>query len=135
MKKYIIALVALSLITSCGLAKNTPTEEAATGTWKQIIKVSSSIVPISSVVNAIGWEYVSVNTIVPAGVSAHGFDLSAKDVVALENSEITFIIGLEQIDGFLEKTLENKKHIELAEWMERWTRRRTRWTRRRTRWA
>jgi len=84
----------------------------------EAISVSASIVPIASVINTVGWEYVDVNTIVPAGVSPHGFDLSAQDVVALENSEITFVIGLEQIDGFLEKSLEGKTHVELAEGME-----------------
>lgn len=120
MKKNIIALLAVLMLASCGTQKS----EVASDSSKQAksdtktISVSSSIVPVSSVINAIGWEYVNVNTIVPAGVSPHGFDLSAKDVVALENSDITFLIGLEQIDGFLEKTLKDKKHIELAEGME-----------------
>lgn len=121
MKKNIIALLAMLMLVSCGsqettVVSNENKEVAPVAT--ETIVVSASIVPIASVVNAIGWEYVSVNTVVPTGVSPRGFDLSAKDAVALENSEITFIIGLEKVDGFLEKTLENKKHIKLAEWME-----------------
>lgn len=121
MKKSILALLAVFVLTSCGIEKSIEPGivwDSENTTQQTVISVSSSIVPISSVVNAIGGEYVEVNTIVPAGVSPHGFDLSAQDVVAIENSSIAFMIGLQQIDGFLEKALENKKHVELAEGME-----------------
>lgn len=83
-----------------------------------IIEVSTSIIPISSIVNAIGWDYVYSYPIIPAGVSPHGFDLSAKDLVTVKQSDIVFLIGLDQIDGFLKKPLENKKYIELAQGIE-----------------
>ena len=132
MKKYIVGLLVLVFLSSCGVEEDSSlpltdenTELSQVQAWKEkerteqtAISVTSSIVPIASVINAIGGEYVDVNTIVPAWVSPHGFDLSAQDVVAIENSEIAFIIGLEQIDGFLEKALEDKKYIELAEGME-----------------
>lgn len=132
MKKNIIVLVITALLlVSCGFEKNTSVENTdetpmISGQESQdivevvpqeVISVTSSIIPISSVINAIGWDFVAVNTIIPAGVSPHGFDLSAQDVVGIENSEIAFIIGLEQIDGFLEKPLANKKHVELAKGM------------------
>jgi len=121
MKKNIIALCALLILASCS-TQEIDVVWNANNQWQadtqEIISVSSSIVPISSVINTIGWEYVDVNTIVPAGVSPHGFDLSARDAVAIENSEVTFLIGLEQIDGFLEKALKGKNHVELAEGME-----------------
>jgi len=132
MKKYIVGLLVLVFLSSCGVEEDNSviltdenTELSEIIVWgkeelaeQTVISVTSSIVPIASVVNAVGGEYVDVNTIVPAGVSPHGFDLSAQDVVAIKESEIAFIIGLEQIDGFLEKALEDKKHVELAEGME-----------------
>ena len=122
MKKSIIALFASCMLASCTLEKTTDsvitTDADEPAVVQEAISVTSSIVPVSSVVNAIGGKYVDVNTIVPAGVSPHGFDLSAGDMLAIENSEISFVIGLEQIDGFLEKAIEDKKHVELAEGME-----------------
>jgi len=131
MKKIIvwwvsICVISIWLIAAAGFYKFNILEDDIYVAWEDgnvvkyndIIQVSSSIIPISSVVNAVGWDFVEVNTIIPAWVSPHWFDLSPKDVVALEKSDITFLIGLEQIDGFLEKALQNKKHKELAEWIE-----------------
>jgi len=86
--------------------------------YNDIIQVSSSILPISAVVNSIGWDYVEVENIVPAGVSPHWFDLSAKQMASISESEITFMIGLEHIDGFLEKAISEEKQVHLADSME-----------------
>ena len=118
MKKNIIALFAVLTLASCGVQKDVISHEETTELSQETISVTSSIIPISSVINAIGGDFVKVNTIIPAGVTPHAFDLSTKDVVALEESEITFLVGLEQIDGFLEKPLKNKKHVKLAEGMK-----------------
>lgn len=60
--------------------------------YNDIIQVTSSIIPLSSVVNTIGGDYVEVNNIVPAGVSPHGFDLSARKMAEVENSQIVFLV-------------------------------------------
>jgi len=106
------------MLASCGVEKQEVSETVVVPETQKTISVTSSIIPLSSVINTVGGEYVSVNTIIPAGVSPHWFDLSAQDVVAMENSDIAFIIGLDQIDGFLKKPLENKKYIAVAEGME-----------------
>lgn len=118
MKKNIIAFLSLMMLASCGVEKQEVSETVVVPETQKTISVTSSIIPLSSVINTVGGEYVSVNTIIPAGVSPHWFDLSAQDVVAMENSDIAFIIGLDQIDGFLKKPLENKKYIAVAEGME-----------------
>ena len=115
MKKIISILFLALFLASCGIDKNINEVSQNTPKTQDVIAVTASIIPLASVINAIWWDYVDVNTIIPAGVSPHGFDLSAQDVVAIENSEIAFIIGLEQIDGFLEEVLEDKKHVELAQ--------------------
>jgi len=118
MKKYIIALCAIVILSSCQNQGDTTTNSDAISKNQEVLTISSSIIPISSVINMVGWGFVDVNTIIPAGVSPHWFDISPRDLVTLEKSDITFLIGLEQIDGFLEKPLEGKRHVELAEWME-----------------
>lgn len=131
MKKNILLIlssIVILVLSSCGtqqIAVSPNVEETIANKQVQTegqkeqktITVTSSIIPIGSVINAIGWDYVDVNTIIPAWVSPHGFDLSAKDLVVIEKSDISFIIGLEQIDGFLKKSLTNKKHIKLSEGM------------------
>ncbi len=82
------------------------------------IYVSSSIVPLSSLVKTIGGDYAVVTNIVPAGVSPHGFDLSAKMMADISKSEKVFMIGLEHIDGFLEKAVDTSKQIHLADGMK-----------------
>ncbi|MDA9129074.1 metal ABC transporter substrate-binding protein [Candidatus Gracilibacteria bacterium] len=79
------------------------------------ILVTSSIIPLSSIANFIGGDYVEVNNIVPAGVSPHGFDLSARQMIDIETSEIVFMVGLDHIDGFLEKAVPEEKQIHLAD--------------------
>ena len=123
MEKYILTLLSLAFLTSCWAQENitnsvTDLQNSTTIAQAETISVSSSIVPISSIINTIGWDFVDVNTVIPTGVSPHWFDLSPKDLIALEESDITFVIGLEQIDGFLDKVLADKKHVELAEWIE-----------------
>ncbi len=118
MKKYILVFLVGILLASCNLEKNTTTQEEPSKAWNEVIQTTASIIPLASVINAIGWEFVQVHTIIPAGVSPHGFDLSARDAVAVEKSDITFLLGLEQIDGFLEKPLQDKKHVELAQGMQ-----------------
>lgn len=108
-------------LVSCG--QNTTENQEITGQKPNEVKaekigVTSSIIPLSSVINTIGWDYVEVNNIVPAGVSPHGFDLSAKQMVQIEDSEIVFLTWLEHIDGFLEKAVTWKKQINLAHGIE-----------------
>jgi hypothetical protein len=38
-----------------------------------------------------------------------------RDAVTIEESEIIFHIGLDQIDGFLEKSIEDKNNVALSE--------------------
>lgn len=126
MKKIFVLFAILFALTSCGTAvqNNTtesPQEDTAQTSQAEVeaskTQISSSILPISSVINAIGGEYVEVTNIVPAGVSPHGFDMSAKAMAKLEDSEIVFLTGLEHIDGFLEKAASDKKQIHLADGM------------------
>lgn len=128
MKKILVSILFLFVLTSCGLSKeasltpqetgNTANTENSVETKETQTQVTTSIIPLASVVNTIGGEHVNVNNIIPAGVSPHGFDMSAKDMVALKNTDLVFMVGLEHIDGFLEKAAEGKSQVHLANGME-----------------
>lgn len=121
--KQVLLLACMSVfLVSCG--QTTVINDTITNTTNtefqetEKILVASSIIPLSSVINTIGWDYVEVNNIVPAWVSPHGFDLSAKQMVQVEESDIVFLTWLEHIDGFFEKAVWEKKQIHLADGME-----------------
>jgi len=129
MKKYIFGLLALFLLVSCGNnTSNETTSEPQTNNEvvveqqveekQEKILVASSIVPLSSVVSSVGWDFVEVENIVPAGVSPHGFDLSAQKMAQVSKSEKVFMIGLEHIDGFLNKAVSEEKQVHVADGME-----------------
>ena len=118
MKKILFFLFMSFFLFSCSLSGENEKENSG-DTDKSVknesLEVVSSIVPISSLVNRVGWEYVNVTNIVAPWVSPHGFDVSVKDVQAIENADIIFSLGFEEIDGFLDKLLDGKKGVELSE--------------------
>ena len=130
MKKIFIILSFLFLLISCGeiqQAQESTTQNAQPTLTnnveeiqdeQQILLVTSSIIPISSVIKAIGQEYVEVDNIIPAGVSPHGFDMSAQQRARLEAAELVFMTWLDHIDGFLEKSVSEDVQIHLADGME-----------------
>lgn len=128
MKKIVSVLFLLLLLVSCGQnisVEETPSsqnsKQTITQTSEQVsekIAVTASIIPLASVINTIWGEYVEVNTIVPAGVSPHGFDLSARQMVEIEKSELVFMTGLDGIDAFLETSIAKEKQVYLADGIE-----------------
>ncbi|MDR2639830.1 MAG: hypothetical protein LBC61_00365 [Candidatus Peribacteria bacterium] len=58
MKKIFLILLSLVLITSCN--SSLPTED------EEKIKIETSIIPLASITNYIGSEFVEVKSIVPA---------------------------------------------------------------------
>lgn len=115
MKKIIAFLSALVLLASCGTSavKEEKTSEK--------IKVVSSIAPLSSIANYVWGENVEVQNMVTIWVSPHAFDLTTKNVVDIEKSDLVITTGFEHIDWFMDKALENKNvlafsnHIEALE--------------------
>jgi zinc transport system substrate-binding protein len=126
-KKYVLVFFMIAILSSCGdnysteAPTNTQTDNTtvvATQEQQEPILVSASIVPISSIVNTVGGDFVEVENIVPAGVSPHGFDLSAQKMAQVSKSEKVFMIGLEHIDGFLNKAVSEEKQVHVADGME-----------------
>ncbi len=110
MKKIIILLLLVFTFSSCSNV-----EKESTNDWK--IKIVSSIIPFSSIVNYIWGNKVAVSTLIPSGVSPHNFDLKVKDMLKINDSDIIFSLWIEHIDWFLDK-LETKNNIvKLIRWV------------------
>jgi len=75
------------------------------------IKVTTSIVPLASIVNYIGGNLVKAESLVPAWVSPHGFDLKPNQIVSIEKSDLIVYLDLDHVDGFLNKSIEEKNNI------------------------
>lgn len=82
--------------------------------------VVTSIKPLGFIASAIADNVTPVEIIVPAGASPHDYHLKPADVKKLKAADIVLWIG-EDVDGFLEKTLEQfdeKKQLEIADFDE-----------------
>ncbi|MDQ7022709.1 MAG: metal ABC transporter substrate-binding protein [Candidatus Gracilibacteria bacterium] len=79
------------------------------------VKIISPIIPLSSIINYIGGDYVSVENLVGAGISAHSFDLKINQMTEIEKSDLVISLGLENIDGFLEKAIIGKNILKVSD--------------------
>lgn len=112
MKKILVIFIITFTLFSCN--KNTTNNNQLnkkTQNETTKIKVITSIIPLASIANYIGWEYVEANSLVPAWISPHSFDLKPNQMVDLEKSDLIVYLGLEHIDWFLNKPIENKNNI------------------------
>lgn len=86
-------------------------------------KVAVTIFPLYDVVNELTGDLVEVNLVLPPGESPHTFDLTARQAVSLQNSDMLFEIGhgldnwiVESDDGLnIKKVVVVDKNIELIE--------------------
>lgn len=116
MKKLLITLLATLLITSCGTHTENPKKNNISE--NENIKITTSIIPLASLTNNIWWDFIETNNIVWAWKSPHNFDLKSSDLVNLEKSKWIIMIGLEHIDGFLDKNLEGKNTLKVSNWIK-----------------
>lgn len=122
MKKLFIVFISLFLLFSCNnTAEKTNTSEKAEVVKNEVnkeeLKIISPIIPISSIINYIWWDYVSVENIVWAGVSPHTFSLSIAQMTKIEKSDLVINLWLEHIDWFLDKAIAWKDILKLSEWI------------------
>ena len=110
-KKFLIILILSIWLFSCNsnFSENKESDK---------IKITSSIIPISSIINYIWWEYVEVTNIVPAWVDLHDYDTKTQDAIKIENSDLVVYIWYDHFDWFLDKIVWWKKVLKLADYFE-----------------
>lgn len=62
----------------------------------------TTVYPLQYFTEAIGGEYVNVETVYPPGTDEHSFDPSQKDIVKMAESDLFFYIGY-NLEGFVTK--------------------------------
>ncbi len=65
--------------------------------------------------NQIGGTEVIVDTIVPAGVSPHNFDMRPSQIQDISDADLIVMVGLDHIDGFLDTVVTGKNTLRTAE--------------------
>lgn len=114
--KKILVLLALSLtLVSCNNSSNLETKIENNNSKETII--TSSIAPISSIVNDISDSSVKTYTIVPIWVSPHSFDMKVSDAKTIADSKIVFTIWV-WLDNFLDSSLVNKYNVILSDFVQ-----------------
>lgn len=112
MKKYFLIIFSIFFLFSCEIDVSKK-DVSESDSWK--INIVSSIIPISSIINFVWWQEVEVKTIIPSWVSPHNFDLKSENLIDIENSDLIVSVWLEHIDWFLDKIIENKNNLKIAE--------------------
>ncbi|MDD3793533.1 MAG: metal ABC transporter substrate-binding protein [Candidatus Gracilibacteria bacterium] len=130
MKKLIIIVATLAfIITIIGVAGYikfnvlnddvyVETNSGSVVKYNDIIQIETSIVPLASITNYIGGDFVEAISIVPTGVSPHGYDLKPEQMVDINKSDLVIYLNLDHIDGFLNKALEKKETLIVSEGIE-----------------
>lgn len=133
MKKLFILFTLLFTLISCNTEKeisnNTQTNNVTEITEnsdrkEEKLKIITSIIPLASIANYIGGEYVEVKSLLPAWVSPHGFDLKPNQMIDIEKSDLILSLWYDHIDGFLDKAIQWKNAlittngIEIMEWSD-----------------
>ena len=104
MKRILLLFLAVSmlLMTGCASKQSTPATKK--------VQVAVSIYPLAEFVRAVGGEKVQVNTLVPAGVEAHSYELSATDMKTITQAQV-FVYnggGMESWADKVEQSLKDK---------------------------
>lgn len=97
------ALLSLFLVTAvflsaCGNSKGESSKEET----KDALDIYTTVYPLQYFTEAIGGEYVNVETVYPPGTDEHSFEPSQKDIVKMAESDLFFYIGY-NLEGFVTK--------------------------------
>lgn len=109
MKKGFLAILSVMTaiaVAGCGQSgqEQTNTQPTAAGGMEKL-KVSTSIYPLQYVTTRIGGDHTEVINIVPTGVEPHDFEPTAKDMVALSNTNL-FVYNGSGFELWVDKAVE-----------------------------
>ncbi|WP_057915648.1 metal ABC transporter solute-binding protein, Zn/Mn family [Peribacillus muralis] len=91
-------LVTVLLLSACGNTK----EENGDDTKKDTLNIYTTVYPLQYFTEAIGGDYVNVDSVYPPGTDEHSFDPSQKDIVKMAESDLFLYIGY-NLEGFVTK--------------------------------
>ncbi|MCP4523739.1 MAG: zinc ABC transporter substrate-binding protein [Candidatus Gracilibacteria bacterium] len=111
MKKILSVISLIFIGVSCSQIEHKHTTEEKKGAHNEVLGITTSILPLASITNYIGGEYVKTTSLIPAGVSPHGFDLTPNQMVTIQKSDLIVSLGYDHIDGFLEKAIDGKNTL------------------------
>lgn len=97
--RLFVNLILLVLLSAC----NFETKEDAAHTD---LTIYTSIYPIQFIVEKIAGDVASVKTIYPAGVDAHTYEPTAKEIINIANSDIFIYLGA-HMESFAETAVES----------------------------
>ncbi|MDM5360923.1 zinc ABC transporter substrate-binding protein [Peribacillus sp. ACCC06369] len=96
------ALLSLFLVTALFLSACGNTKGESTKKEKDTLDIYTTVYPLQYFTEAIGGEYVNVETVYPPGTDEHSFEPSQKDIVKMAESDLFFYIGY-NLEGFVTK--------------------------------
>lgn len=93
-----LLLVTAVFLSACGNSKG----ESSKKETKDALDIYTTVYPLQYFTEAIGGEYVNVETVYPPGTDEHSFEPSQKDIVKMAESDLFFYIGY-NLEGFVTK--------------------------------
>ncbi|WP_375090572.1 metal ABC transporter solute-binding protein, Zn/Mn family [Peribacillus sp. RS7] len=96
------ALLSLFLVTALFLSACSNSKGESTKKEKDTLDIYTTVYPLQYFTEAIGGEYVNVETVYPPGTDEHSFEPSQKDIVKMAESDLFFYIGY-NLEGFVTK--------------------------------
>lgn len=96
------ALLSLFLVTALFLSACGNSKGESTKKEKDTLDIYTTVYPLQYFTEAIGGEYVNVETVYPPGTDEHSFEPSQKDIVKMAESDLFFYIGF-NLEGFVTK--------------------------------
>ncbi|MDM5210543.1 zinc ABC transporter substrate-binding protein [Peribacillus sp. NJ4] len=96
------ALLSLFLVTALFLSACGNSKGESTKKEKDTLDIYTTVYPLQYFTEAIGGEYVNVETVYPPGTDEHSFEPSQKDIVKMAESDLFFYIGY-NLEGFVTK--------------------------------
>jgi len=87
--------------------------------WAGSLHVVATIYPLTAIVKAVGGDRVEVATLVPPGVSPHGFELRPSHMEAIHRASLLVKVGA-HLDDWLDKALrgEGKRVLVLCQGLD-----------------
>jgi zinc transport system substrate-binding protein len=111
--KKLIVLIALLLPMSLFLSACGNKAESTNKKNDSKLMVYTTIYPLAYFTERIGGDYVSVNSIYPAGADEHTFEPSQKDMMNLADADLFIYVGL-GLEGFVNKAKDILKNEDVT---------------------